>query len=296
MVEMDGTEQFSLLREWIGRREAREEFIAPAPAVALAATLDHDVAPGAGEPLPPLWHWLYFLPQVRQSEIGVDGHPRRGGFLPPVPLPRRMWAAGRLEFRRPIVIGTYLRRESTIADVQHKRGRSGDLVFVTVRHELYDESRCVISEEQQIVYRGMVGGNTLSSPPEALPAAWKGSVATNPVLLFRYSALTFNAHRIHYDRPYATEVEGYPGLVVHGPLIATLVLDGFARAHPDAPIRGFRFRAQRPLYEGRDIIVGGESPGGAGSCRVWASDSEGHRAMDAEVAIGPDMSDRDLSE
>ena len=287
----DTTEEFAALRAWVGRTESRDDVVTAAPAAALAATLDR--APGRygdGHALPPLWHWLYFLPMAPRSQLGPDGHAARGSFLPPVALPRRMWAGSRLEFHRPLAIGERIRRDSTIADVQHKRGRSGDLVFVVVRHEIRGGGSLAITEEQQIVYRG--AGETPARPPggAAPPAApaprtaeWQHVVHPDPVLLFRYSALTFNGHRIHYDQPYATVVEGYPGLVVHGPLLATLLLDGLTAAKPDIRIARFEFRAQRPLFDTADFVVAGarDEAGWA----LWAADTAGAIAVEAQAGL-----------
>ena len=199
------------LREWVGRTERRTDTVTAAPLAAFAATLDRaDPTPVAGTPLPPLAHWLYFLPVARRSTIGADGHTLRGGFLPPVALPRRMWAGGRLRFHHDLQVGDELVRTSTIQSVDAKDGRTGALVFVTVRHEVSNAAGIALVEEHDIVYRG-------HPPPGAVPAVpamapidegFSRCVVPDPVLLFRYSALTFNGHRIHYDRPYATEVEG----------------------------------------------------------------------------------------
>lgn len=283
---MEGSEALADVGAWLGRRESSEDQLTLAPAAALAATLDRAEMPGEGDELPLLWHWLYFLPKVRQSELGPDGHPARGGFLPPVTLPRRMWAAGRVTVRRPLVIGSLVRRESTIASIEPKQGRSGALVFVTVRHEIHDAKGHAISEEQHIVYRDAArGAASLPANPEPGAGAWRRSVRADPTLLFRYSALTFNGHRIHYDRPYAVGTEGYPGLVVHGPLIATLLVEGLHRAHPASRIRELRFRALRPLFGDDEVVATGEAPGSALSCRLWAPDPRGGIAMDAEVTM-----------
>lgn len=295
------TNEFASLRDWIGRSESRDDVVTAAPVAALAATLDLPAARHAeGDPLPPLWHWLYFLPMAPQAQIGPDGHPVRGGFLPPVPLPRRMWAGSRLEFHRPLRIGERIRRQSTIADVQHKRGRTGDLVFVVVRHDIHGGESLAITEEQQIVYRGAAdatarpasapGGSagaarvppTTGAPtPEPRKADWQRVVHPDPVLLFRYSALTFNGHRIHYDRPYAMNQEGYPGLVVHGPLLATLILDGLHRAHPDVRVARFEFRAQRPLFDIADFVVAGARD--EAGFALWAAETGGAVAVDARA-------------
>lgn len=283
---METSEAFADLDAWLGRRESSKDELTVAPAVALAATLDRTDIPGEGDELPLLWHWLYFLPKVRQSELGSDGHPARGGFLPPVTLPRRMWAAGRITMHRSLVIGSQVQRESTIASIEHKQGRSGALVFVTVRHEIHDAKGPAVSEEQHIVYRDASRGT--ASPqknPDPEVGAWRRSVRAAPTLLFRYSALTFNGHRIHYDRPYAVETEGYHGLVVHGPLIATLLVEGLQRAHPAARIRELRFRALRPLFGDDEVVATGEAPGAGPSVRLWAPDPRGGIAMDAEATI-----------
>ncbi len=278
------------LRAWIGRSETVRDRVSPTPAVALNATLDHPpVAFEPGSVLPPLWHWLYFLPLHRQSEIGADGHPRRGGFLPPVALPRRMWAGSQFEFRGPIRIGDRVERTSTIADVTSKEGRSGRLVFVKVRHEVRcnDAADAALVEYHDIVYRDAQRPGDVVPPPHPAPegAVWRRRLEPDPVLLFRYSALTFNGHRIHYDRRYVTEVEGYPGLVVHGPLIATLLLDLLRRERPEAELATFSFKALRPTFDGAPMHVQGAPTEAGGSVRLWASDHEGWLTMDASAHL-----------
>ena len=275
------------LQAWIGRTERRADLVTAAPVAALSATLDRDDAePRPGTELPPLWHWLYFLPLARHSEIGPDGHPHRGGFLPPVPLPRRMWAGGRLEFRHPLHVGDEISRVSRIADVHAKTGRSGSLVFVNVRHEIADARGAAIVEEHDIVYRDPPAPEAAAPGPRQAPddAAFSREIVPDPVLLFRYSALTFNGHRIHYDRSYVTEVEGYPGLVVHGPLIATLLLDLLRRAMPGARVHRFEFRAVRPLFDIHRFTVCGR-PDGERCVRLWARDHEGFLAMEATAQL-----------
>jgi 3-methylfumaryl-CoA hydratase len=277
------------LAAWVGRTETLHDTISATPVVALTATLDHEAtAVPLSTPLPPLWHWLYFLPMHRQSEIGADGHARRGGFLPPVPLPRRMWAGSQFEFRTPVRVGDAVERTSTIADVTVKGGRTGRLVFVKVRHEL----RCngaadpALVEFHDIVYREAQKPDDVAPPPQAAPseAEWRRQIVPDDVLLFRYSALTFNGHRIHYDRRYVTEVEGYPGLIVHGPLIATLLLDLLRREMPGADVATFRFRAVRPTFDLHAFHVNG-APQPDGSMRLWASDHEGWLTMDATATL-----------
>ena len=278
------------LAAWIGRTETLHDTLHPTPVAALHATFDHaQVSVEAGTALPPLWHWLYFLPLHRQSEIGPDGHARRGGFLPPVPLPRRMWAGSQLQWLAPIRVGDQVSRTSTIADVSTKTGRTGALVFVKVRHEV----RCngaagpALVEFHDIVYREAQRPDDVPPPPQAAPtdAAWRRELVPDDVLLFRYSALTFNGHRIHYDRRYVTEVEGYSGLVVHGPLIATLLLDLLQRERPDARVTGFQFKALRPTFDGRPMSVNGQPSADGRSVRLWASDHEGWLTMDATVTL-----------
>ena len=282
------------LTAWIGRSETLHDSIGATPVRALAATLDHAPSPiEHGCALPPLWHWLYFLPLHRQSEIGPDGHARRGGFMPPVALPRRMWAGSQLEFRAPIRVGDRVSRSSTIVDVTVKGGRSGRLVFVKVRHEL----RCnddgggaaepALVEFQDIVYRAARQAGDIDPPPQPAPAeaAWRRQIVPDDVLLFRYSALTFNGHRIHYDRRYVTEVEGYPGLVVHGPLIATLLLDLLRRQMPDADVAAFRFRAVRPSFDLHRLQVSGAPLADGKTVRLWAQDHDGWLTTDATATL-----------
>ncbi|TWO73356.1 acyl-CoA dehydrogenase [Caenimonas sedimenti] len=276
------------LQDWIGRTETVTDDITAAPVRALAATLDReDAPPRAGTELPPLWHWLYFLPVHAASEIGPDGHAKRGGFLPPVPLPRRMWAGGRLQWEaaNPLRVGDAVRRISCIASVAHKSGRSGELVFVTVRHEVHNAAGLALTEEHDIVYRAAPQPGEAPPAPVAAPsaAAWQRQLTPDEVLLFRYSALTFNGHRIHYDRSYVTEVEGYPGLVVHGPLIATLLLDLLRRQAPAARVRRFEFKALRPTFDGRPLRVNGLRDGMG--VQLWAQDHEGWLTMKASAEI-----------
>jgi 3-methylfumaryl-CoA hydratase len=274
------------IQAWRGRTEQHRDTITPAPAAALAATLDRDdPMPEAGQALPALWHWLYFLPLHRQSEIGPDGHARRGGFLPPVALPRRMWAGGRLEFAHPLRIGDAVTRSSRIADIAAKPSRSGPLVFVTVQHEIANNAGVAVREAHDIVYRDLPAPGTTRPPPQAPPGmAFSREVVPDAVLLFRYSALTFNGHRIHYDRRYVTEVEGYPGLVVHGPLIATLLLELLRGEAPRALVRRFEFKAVSPLFDIHPFTLCGR-PEGERRFALWARNHEGALAMQASAEI-----------
>jgi 3-methylfumaryl-CoA hydratase len=278
------------LARWIGKTETVTDSVTATPYAALSATLDRaPERPPVGTALPPLWHWLYFLPLYRQSEVGPDGHAKRGGFLPPVPLPRRMWAGSQFEFNRPLHVGDGITRVSTIADVTEKSGRTGPLVFVKVRHEIRanDDASPAIVEFHDIVYREAPKPDEATPPPKAAPSqgSWLRHWIPDDVLLFRYSALTFNGHRIHYDRKYVTEVEGYPGLIVHGPLIATLLLDLLRTERADAVVRRYEFRAVRPLFDINAFDVCGEPSEDGKSVRLWAKDHEGWLAMDATAQI-----------
>jgi 3-methylfumaryl-CoA hydratase len=275
-----------LLKGWIGRQEVLEDRLGLFPPAALAATLDRgDAAPAEGDVLPALWHWLYFLPRARQSEIGADGHPKRGGFLPPVELPRRMWAGGRLTFAAPLRLGDAVRRVSTIADVSAKSGRSGTLVFVLVRHEVFGPGGLAVTEEHDIVYRDApAAGEVAPVPKQAeVESVWRRDIVADDVLLFRYSALTFNGHRIHYDRRYVTQEEGYPGLIVHGPLLATLLVDLFRR-HDPRGVAGFSFRALAPVFDTTAFSVHGVPT--AEGARLWVRRADGALCMEAAVVAG----------
>jgi 3-methylfumaryl-CoA hydratase len=280
------------LQDWIGRSETLEDIATATPYAALSATLDRpdSTRPATGTPLPYLWHWLYFLPIHAQSEIGPDGHARRGGFLPPVSLPRRMWAGSDFEFHEPLCVGDALARTSTIVDVKEKTGRTGRLVFVKVRHELRRNGSAgvALTEHHNIVYRAAPTPADVAPPPQAAPAefAWVRRMVADDVLLFRYSALTFNGHRIHYDRKYVTEVEAYPGLIVHGPLIATLLMDLLHRNMPDATVRKFEFKAVRPTFDVNPFSIHGQPSTDGKSVRLWGRDHEGWLTMDATATLG----------
>jgi 3-methylfumaryl-CoA hydratase len=263
------------LRDWIGRTETAMDTITATPYAALSATLDRSAdRPETGTLLPPLWHWLYFLPLHRQSEIGHDGHAKRGGFLPPVPLPRRMWAGSQFTFHAPLRVGDAVIRVSRIEDVTEKSGRTGD-------------TDPALTEFHDIVYRDAPKpGDPVPTPTSApADAAWTRNWVPDDVLLFRYSALTFNGHRIHYDRRYVTEVEGYSGLIVHGPLIATLLLDLLRHERPDAEVLEYRFRAVRPTFDINPFSVHGAPQAEGKTIRLWGRDHEGFLTMDATATI-----------
>lgn len=266
--------------EWTGRRESRVDVAGAWPAAALAATFDRDdPAPRAGDALPPGWHWLYFLDTTPASDLGPDGHPKRGGFLPPVALPRRMWAGGRLDFRRAIRIGEPMRRDSEIVSVQAKQGKSGALVFVTVRHTVFAAGEIAVVEEHDIVYREAArpGEAQPAGKPAPADAAWHRELTPDAVLLFRFSALIFNAHRIHFDLEFCRE-EGYPGLIVHGPLQTLLLLD-LCRRHEARPVTRLEYRALRPLIHGERMTVNGILDANGSTASLWTADAAGHCAM-----------------
>ncbi|MBX3635833.1 MAG: MaoC family dehydratase N-terminal domain-containing protein [Rubrivivax sp.] len=286
---MSGPADAAPLQDWVGRSERANDVVPAHLAAGLAATLDHgDIAARPGDALPPLAHWLLLPPLARHSELGPDGHPRRGGFLPPVALPRRMWAGSRVAFHAPLRVGEVVTRESRIARVEAKQGRAGALVFVTVQHDFHGAAGLAVSDEHDIVYREAPAPGAPPAAAQQAPddATFERSVVPDPVLLFRYSALTFNGHRIHYDRSYAIQVEGYPGLVVHGPLIATLLLDLLRRQQPGADVRRFAFRALRPLFDTHPFTLCGRPEAGhAGRFALWARDHEAQLAVQAEAEL-----------
>lgn len=273
------------LRTWLLREEVSCETLTVDLVRRFNATLDlPGEEPVVGQAAPPLIHFCLAQPCVPSSDLGEDGHPRKGGFLPPVPLPRRMWAGGSIRFRGDLAVGDTVRRTSRIADITVKEGRSGVLCFVAVDHLLEVEGRIVIEERQDIVYREAATGGVILKPPppqEALPAEdHRRVVAARPTLLFRYSALTFNSHRIHYDRPYARDVECYPGLVVQGPLQATLLLH-FARDLQAATPTHFSFQGQSPLFDDDHIVICARRT--EAGLSLWSKRENGPIAMRAEA-------------
>ena len=271
------------LKAWVGRQETAADGLAPFQANALAVTLDRDEMYSAGDPLPPLWHWLYLNELHKTSELADNGHGKLGGFMPPVPLPRRMWAGGRFTFERPLRIGQTAQRVSAVADLTAKQGASGDLVFLVLRHVFSGPDGTAVIEEQDIVYREAPspGAGAPAQRPAPRKAVWRHETPTNEALLFRYSALIFNAHRIHYDQPYC-EREGYPGLIVHGPLIATLIAD-VVRRNTDAPMTAFRFRAVSPLINGSPCVACGIPEGR--KVKLWAEDGNGGVVMEGQAEL-----------
>jgi 3-methylfumaryl-CoA hydratase len=271
---------------WIGREEECGERIAGSAVKAMAATLDLERAPSAGEPLPPGWQWLFFNPAVRRSGLGTDGHPRRGGFLPPIELPRRMWAGSRIRYLAPVPVEAQATRRSRILKIENKTGKRGSLAFVTVQHTISCDGTPCISEEQDIVYREATPPGAVSAPTQRYDGVpqWSRSVEPDTTLLFRYSALTFNGHRIHYDRTYAREEEGYPDLVVHGPLTATLLQQFALEQGAGRPLVRFDFRGVTPLFVGRAFQLEGRQAED-GTLALWARGPDGELAMSATAAF-----------
>lgn len=281
MAEID----IDYLRTWIGKEACMTDDLNPFPARALAAALDHARLPDNGQVLLPSWHWLYFLDTPPASNTDRDGHPKRGGFLPPVPLPRRMWAAGTLEIEQPLVLGTRAEKTSIIRSVELKAGKTGPLVFVVIDHVLQQDGQVCIREEQNVVYRDLPVVAAPLPPGEIAPnnADWCQTVVPDPVLLFRFSALTYNSHRIHYDREYAVGEEFYPALVVHSPLLATLLLDLVVTNNEDKRVAKFGFRAVRPTFDLGALAVSGKRE--RDEVSLWSTDHEGFLGMTANAVL-----------
>jgi 3-methylfumaryl-CoA hydratase len=270
---------------WLGREESHDEVIDAWRVAALAATLDLEAPPQPGDALPPGWQWLFFNPVVRRAGLGADGHPRRGGFLPPIDLPRRMWAGSRIRYQNPVIIGATAHKRSRIAAIVNKTGRRGNLWFVTVEHVISVDGQPCIEEQQDIVYRDAPAPGVAPTPEFAPETAqWESRIEPDPTLLFRYSALTFNGHRIHYDQDYARDEEGYAGLVVHGPLTATLLQQFALARHPGRRLESFSFRGTHPLTAGRAFLLQGR-PDDAGGLDLWARGPDGELAMKAAATL-----------
>ena len=288
MTEIDLTH----LNQWLGKEQAVEAVISVETANLMNATLNREPTFKAGDELPPAWHWLYFHEAVLGNGLGVEGHAKLGGFMPPVSFggdvpPRRMWAGGSFQFERPIRLGDHATKRSSIKSITPKQGRSGRLCFVIVEHEItVNNERCLL-EEQTIVYRepAKVGSQAIKAKPAPTDATLSIAYTPDPILLFRYSALTFNGHRIHYDVDFCRKHEGYPNLVVHGPLVATLLLDLFYHQSPNQALAGFAYRARSPLFNPHPFTVNGKINGKTDgkSAEAWASNHEGGLAMTAKV-------------
>lgn len=273
------------LDSWHGNKTVVDSVITCAELDKLAATLERSsVGYTAGAVLPPLWHWLFFQQPAPQSRLAADGHAKRGGFLPPITLPRRMWAGSRMEFLAPLQAGQTARQHSEISAINSKVGRSGPLVFVTVAHEIRQQETLCLREQQDIVYREVSPAVVHDRKPEH-EAEYSRTVSADPALLFRYSALTFNAHRIHYDRDYARDVEQYPGLVVHGPLLATMLVDLWQQHSPGSTLASFQFRALAPVFDLTPFRLCGRQPDREGRCLLWVENSDGSVCLQAEATI-----------
>ncbi len=283
-----GDDPQAIAAAWVGRRETVTGHLVPELALMLAGALDHGAAPmpdtRAGAPMPPLWHWAAFPVVVPMAEVGADGHPRLGGFLPPLPFARRMWAGGRVTFAGPLSIDEPLERTTEIASVEFKSGSTGDMAFVKLVHQITGAGGGALREEQDLVYLAIPDSYR---PPRPIPApenpAFDEGLDAGALRLFRYSAATFNGHRIHYDRAYAQEAEKYPGLVVHGPMQASLLMDAAIR-HTGQPPRAFRFRGVHPVLDGPLRLQG--QPDGPGAMTLCTVAPEGHQGMQARFEWG----------
>jgi 3-methylfumaryl-CoA hydratase len=277
------TEKIDLdhLRQWIGRTTEASAIVTAQLVKGLRATLFQEIGePKAGDAAPFTTHWCLAQPVFPMSQLSQDGHPSRGGFLPPVPLPRRMWAGGELQFLDTLRVGDEPKRSSRISDVTMKTGSTGTLCFVSVEHEVTTPRGTAIRERQDIVYREMSSTPQAASAKPATPppaAQHSETHMADPVLLFRYSALTFNGHRIHYDRDYVTKVEGYPGLIFHGPLQATFIVELAAKLHDGKPPKKFSYRGLQPLFEGSEFSINANQTDNG--MELWTANSAGQPTM-----------------
>ncbi len=287
---MTTAEALEDLKAHVGRRESATDTVTAAPANLLRLTFGRDEPElGPGDVLPPGWQCLYFLPRFAPDALRPDGSPRDTGVVPPMPLPRRMFAGERFRFHRPIRIGDAVRRETELADISVKSGGTGTLVFATVVQRIFTPEGLAIEEERRTVFREEVKAGERNQAPRREPAPddvpWRRNITPDPVLLFRFSALTFNSHRIHYDRPWATEREGYPALVVHGPLTSTLLID-FARDHGDGrPILSYETQARAPLFDTAPFELRGRPAADGRTAQLWAVTPEGTVAMSARAEL-----------
>jgi 3-methylfumaryl-CoA hydratase len=270
---------------WIGRSFQQQDVVDAARLRGLYAMFDRPPPSlDRGEPIPSEWHWIFFWTTMRQSELDRDGHPKRGDFLPPIPLPRRLFASAETQFHDAICVGDAITLDATIADIRQTTGRTGKLAFVTVDRVIRRGTVALVTERQSIVYREptVPGAPAIPGEPVTETAEWQSQLQPDAVMLFRFSGLTFNGHRIHYDRSYATAVEGYPGLVVHGPLIALAMLAAYRDAHPRAHVAGFKFRVHRPAFDDAPIMLAGRLQDG-GNALLWAANRDGELLMTGEA-------------
>ena len=275
-------------KDWVGRTQTLDGLITSFTMNGLSATFDRDDAPmKEGDVIPPGWHSLFLREVCKLVDTGRDGHPETGDFTPPIPLPRRMWGATRTSYLKPLHVGEHIRQVTTISALTPKTGRTGELCFVTMTHEVSGDDGVAVREEQDVVYREDAKPGEAPTQPPAAPknSAWSRTIHPTPVLLFRISALTMNSHRIHYDRPYATEVEGYPGLVVHGTLTNMLLLDLLRHQLPDVTLQTCSVRAVSPLFDTNDFTIAGNPAEDGKSASLWAANHEGNIAMTAEATF-----------
>jgi 3-methylfumaryl-CoA hydratase len=275
------------LQAYVGRHETRQDQSATEPLEALAATLNEPRSFAPGMSVPMLWHWIFFKPDAAQVDLREDGHPLTSGLLPIISLPRRMWAGSRLHIARPLLVGHRLSRTSAIEKIVEKQGKEGSLLFITLRHVLADEHGEAIIEEQDLVYRHAPAASARPSADEPMQedvhgCDWQADIQPTTALLFRYSALTFNAHRIHYDLPYAQSIEHYPGLVVHGPLIATLLMLGAEQAWPGLSVASIEYRAKKPLFNTGTVSLKGRRTSQK-AAKLWAHDKRGSTCATVNV-------------
>jgi 3-methylfumaryl-CoA hydratase len=278
------------LKTHIGRRQTATDVLNPGPANLLRLAFDRPEPEfRAGDALPPAWLALYFLPQYRPGELRPDGSPRDAGVVPPMPLPRRMFAGERVRLHKPLRIGDAVRRETELADISLKSGSTGTLVFATVVNRVFGPEGLALEDERRTVFREEVKAGERNQAPRRDPAPpdvpWRKRVTVDPVLLFRFSALTFNSHRIHYDHKWAMETEGYPGLVVHGPFTTTQLIDFARDCHPGRTLRGYTTQARAPLFEGTTFELRGRPTAAGRAAEFWAVTPEGTIAMSAEVEL-----------
>ena len=277
--------------DWVGKISEAEDTISISPLNRMSATLETQISRfSLGDEVPHLWHWLYFLESTPQSMLAQDGHAKKGNFLPPITLPRRMWAGGRFSFKKNLKAGEKVSRTSTIKGISLKQGKTGKLVFVKVLHEINNNSGLALSEEHDIVYREKPTSPTIPSTTKQseVKPDFSETFTPDPVMLFRYSALTFNGHRIHYDREYVTDTEGYPGLLVHGPLLATLLIENFQKHHPNFQIIGFEFKALHPVFDLNPFKICSTNPDDHNKAMLWIEDHQKNLCMRASVIIETD--------
>ena len=289
-VGAPGTVALDDLKAHVGRRESATDVITAAPANLLRLTFGRDEPElRPGDPLPPGWQSLYFLPRFAPEALRPDGSPRDTGVIPPMPLPRRMFAGERFRFHRPLRIGETIRRETELADISVKTGGTGTLVFATVTQRIFTGETLAIEEERRTVFREEVRAGDRNQAPrrETAPddTPWRRRIVPDPVLLFRFSALTFNSHRIHYDRPWATEREGYTGLVVHGPLTSTLLLDFARDQNPGRVVLHYETQARAPLFDTAPFELRGRPTADGRGAELWAVTPEGTVAMSARAEL-----------